>query len=451
MLHMQEVEAREDEEETGKLLSVTISTAVSLNSSCDGGVGADAAAGAEERLVQLQLEVLADRIQGSSSRHKAAAADGSSDGSMGSAGAEEAAELLAPLLGTSEGVYACDEDPQQDGAAAAVLPPVLSAALQGQPLPIAQPLFPLGSAGFEALVAMSQGFAHSSAECSSGMGAPGMLPLPMGIADSSSCGVVEGLTLLGPVLGGAAAAAAGVRGGSNGSSPPHHRPKQPSIAEQLEELQHILSADMAAEAAAVIAEERIDEGSDGGSAAGVGPQDGVSPTAAALGSAECSEGGGSSEEGIGFEAVGLDGLPVYGPHLPPQTGSSSEEVEDGEEEGDEERLLRLLAVQQQQQPGVDAAGMSAAGSGMSVERMLELLNAGGAGQAVPISASLVVSGPPMPLQGLSTSPVTAIEELGNVTISSPVTAIKELGNVSSPSSAGSKEEEVDKGSDVGAA
>jgi hypothetical protein len=57
----------------------------------------------------------------------------------------------------------------------------------------------------------------------------------------------------------------------------------------------------------------------------------------------------------------------------------------------------------------------------------------------------------MPLQGLSTSPVTAIEELGNVTISSPVTAIKELGNVSSPSSAGSKEEEVDKGSDVGAA
>jgi hypothetical protein len=235
-----------------------------------------------------------------------------------------------------------------------------------------------------------------------------MLPLPTagmgaGGGNGESSRGVEGLTLLGPVLE--------VAGGCGSS--PRHRPKQPSIAEQLEELQHILSADMAAEAAAaLIAEE---EGEDGdGSAAADGDctmDEPVSPAAA--GSAEGSEGG-TTEEGLGFEAVGLDGLPV---HRPPPRPNSDNEGEEEEAIADEQ-LLQLL------QHGSHAPHSVSADTGdndISVERMLQLLSINA--QQGQHSTPLVMSGPPMPLRNLSSSPVTAIEE---------------LGNVESPSSAGSR-------------
>jgi hypothetical protein len=323
---------------------------------------------------------------------------GSSPGA-GGPGSEEG--FVTPL----DTAAAAAVDDAEDASAL----PMLSAAMLAQ---AQQPLFPLSS-GLEALVALSQGFVSSSGYSAGfsglGAGAPGMLPFPaagMGVAGSSSRGV-EGLTLLGPVL-----EVAGAAGGRGSSSSPRHRPKQPSIAEQLEELQHILSADMAAEAAAaaVIAEEEGGHGDDSPAADGDCTMDeSVSP--AATGSAAGSEGG-TTEEGIGFEAVGLDGLPVYGPHLPPNCNSEDEEADTDEE------LLRLLQ-QQQQHHGSQvprSASHDSSDNQISVERMLQLLSIN-APQG-PHSAPLVVSGPPMPLQNLSGSPVTAIEELGNVTSAS---------------------------------
>jgi hypothetical protein len=230
-----------------------------------------------------------------------------------------------------------------------------------------------------------------------------MLPLPLGLDSSSSSSMrgVEGLTLLGPVLGGAAAA---------GSSP-KHRPKQPSIAEQLQELQHILSADMAAEAAAAagaaegVLEEEVDGEEQGGY---MGEGNG---STAAAGSSAGSEGN-TTEDGIGFEAVGLDGLPVYGPHLPPQSNSNSDD-----EVGDDARaeLLRLLRAQQD---GTQTLGDDDAGD-ISVERILELLNAGTQPEMGMLEMS--ISGPG---QLRSRSPVTAITELPNSSAGSTADAGK---------------------------
>jgi hypothetical protein len=173
---------------------------------------------------------------------------------------------------------------------------------------------------------------------------------------------------------------------------------------------------MAAEAAA--AEGALDKQGDVGDVEQLGYLEEVDESAAAAGSSAGSEGG-TTEDGIGFEAVGLDGLPVYGPHLPPQSNSNSDD-----EVNDDARaeLLRLLRAQQD---GTETLGDDVAGD-ISVDRILELLNAG----TQPVSP-MGISGPGQMRSG---SPITAITELPN-SPRSPVTAITELPN--SPSSAGS--------------
>jgi hypothetical protein len=168
---------------------------------------------------------------------------------------------------------------------------------------------------------------------------------------------------------------------------------------------------MAVEAAAAAAAAGMGDGSEAGEdeqqgSGGSGMDEPVSPVVME-GSREGSEGeGGTTEEGIGFEAVGLDGLPVYGPHLPANSDDSEGLGVDGdgeEEVGEEDEEV---------------------GSGdMSVARMLQMLSMTAQQQQRAHSTPLVVSAPPAPLMNPTGSPVTAIEELGNVT---------------SPSSAGSR-------------
>jgi len=342
------------------------------------------------RLVRLQLEVRTAEGPGHSSSSAAvdtscgadAEASSSSSGRgvvCGAAdGDDEAAELMQPLLDSLEG----------DSVGPEAEPLVHTGRHTGSQHP-----FPHLSTELQALAAISQGLVGGS------YAGEDMLPLPAD-ADRHNRGL-QGLTLLGPVLGPHDAAA-----GAGGISP-HHRPKQRSLVEQLEELQHILSADMAAEAAAAVGDAAA-----GGQEEG-DPLDADAASSAARASADGSEGS-VPDDGLGFEAVGLDGLPVYGPHAQPESHSSSE-IED-----DEAKLLRMLAAAAAAAPEPQD---DAADDDISLERMLQLLNAGSQPAAAGIdmgglsaaqSSPMVVSAPPMPLRALSGSPVTAITELGNV-------------------------------------